>query len=119
MARKKSTVKNNLYAVEWAKTAHGDLDEILSYIVARDSMNALKALDKIEVAANSLHQFPKRGRLVPELKYHGVNNYHELLIGPWRLLYRISETEKTAWVVALIDGRRQLEDLLLERFLRT
>ena len=41
----------------------------------------------------------------------------ELLIKPWRLIYRIDP--KTVWVLALLDGRRQLDDLLLERFLRS
>lgn len=104
------------YAVEWAVTARDDLDEIIGYILARDPMNALKVNDTIEARANTLDQMPQRGRIVPELKFHGVMTYHELLVGPWRLMYRIEG--KTVWVVSVLDGRRQLEDLLLERFLR-
>lgn len=109
--------KKASYAVEWAVTARNDLDEIIGYILARDPINALKVLDKIEAKATTLDHMPQRGRLVPELKFHGVTTYRELLIGPWRLMYRIDE--KTVWVVSLLDGRRQLEDLLLERFLRS
>ncbi|TVR43463.1 MAG: type II toxin-antitoxin system RelE/ParE family toxin [Planctomycetota bacterium] len=111
MARAKTT-----YVVEWAVTARDDLDEIIGYILARDPLNALKVNDTIEAQASTLDHMPHRGRIVPELKFHGVINYHELLIGPWRLMYRIEGD--AVWVVSLLDGRRQLADLLLERFLR-
>ncbi len=105
------------YAVEWAATAKSDLDEIVDYLLERDPINAMKVLDAIEASAKSLGLLPLRGRIVPELKFHGVTAYRERVIGPWRLLYRIGEN--TVWVVSLVDGRRQLDDLLLERFLRS
>lgn len=109
--------KKGTHTVAWAVTARGDLDEIIGYILAKDPINALKVLDKIEDMANTLDHLPQRGRLISELKFHGVTTYRELLIGPWRLMYRIDG--KTVWVVSLLDGRRQLDDLLLERFLRS
>ncbi len=108
--------KKPAYSVEWAVTARDDLDEIIGYILARDPINAMKVLEKIEAKANTLNHLPQRGRIVPELKFHGVRTYYEVLTGPWRLMYRIDT--KTIWVVSLLDGRRQLDDLLLERFLR-
>lgn len=111
---KKSEIR---YAVEWAATATGDLEEIIGYVLARDPIHAIKVLETIEIASQSLVHLPLRGRIVPELKFHGVTAYHELLIGPWRLIYRVSTS--TVWVVSLVDGRRQLDDLLLERFLRS
>lgn len=105
------------FAVAWAMTARDDLDEIIDYILARDPIAALCVNDHIESQANTLDHMPQRGRIVPELKFHGVTIYHELLIKPWRLLYRTEG--KTVWVVSLLDGRRQLDDLLLERFLRS
>ena len=105
------------YAVEWAVTARDDLDEIIGYILARDPIDALKVLDKIESKAAALDRMPQRGRIVPELKFHGVTTFLEILVPPWRLIYRIDG--KSVWVVSVVDGRRQLEDLLLERFLRS
>jgi len=59
---------------------------------------------------------PTRGRIVPELKRHGVTGFRELIERPWRMIYFIKG--KRVSVVSVLDGRRQLEDLLLERFLR-
>ena len=57
-----------------------------------------------------------RGRIVPELHWHGVARFQELIERPWRLIYRIDGS--TVYVVSVLDGRRQREDLLLARFLR-
>lgn len=112
MAKKKTA----LYRVEWAITAQQDFDEIIEYILARDPVNAMKVLVKIESKASTLKLMPDRGRMVPELKSYGIVRYREIQIRPWRLIYRVDE--HSVIVVSVIDGRRQLNDLLLERFLR-
>ena len=108
--------KKPTHTVEWTATARDDLDEIIGYLLAEDPLNALQVLDKIEAKAEALNLIPQRGRLVPELKFNGVTTYRELIIKPWRIIYRIDD--HSVWVVSLLDGRRQLDDLLLERFLR-
>ena len=60
---------------------------------------------------------PERGRVVPELRWNGITTYRELVVPPWRVIYRIHETR--VLVVSVVDSRRQLEDLLLARFLRS
>ncbi|MGI8905372.1 MAG: type II toxin-antitoxin system RelE/ParE family toxin [Candidatus Sumerlaeaceae bacterium] len=45
----------------------------------------------------------------------GVLSYRELVVSPWRVIYRI--TEQHVLVVAIIDGRRNVPDLLYERLL--
>lgn len=105
------------YAVEWAATAKGDFDEIIGYVLALDPVNAVKVIDAIEASAMTLDHLPLRGRIVPELKFHGITAYREVQIKPWRLIYRVSKD--IVWVVSLVDSRRQLDDLLLERFLRS
>ena len=59
---------------------------------------------------------PERGRVVPELAAVGIRTYRELVVEPWRLVYRI--TEKTVYVLAVLDGRRNIEDVLLDRLVR-
>ncbi len=46
-----------------------------------------------------------------------MHTWRELLIEPYRLIYRIEGD--TVTVLALFDGRRDLEDLLLERLVRS
>jgi len=65
----------------------------------------------------SLETVPRRGRVVPELARFGMQTWHELLVKPYRIVYRVSGD--TVTVLALFDGRRDLEDVLLERLLRS
>ena len=105
------------YEVEWTDAAREDLEAIADYIIAVDGpINALKVVEHLEERAESLTTFPMRGRVVPELRWHGVMSYRELVEKPWRLVYRI-EAQRVL-VVSALDGRRRLEDLLLDRFVR-
>jgi toxin ParE1/3/4 len=66
--------------------------------------------------ALSLERFPARGRVVPELQRLGIQFLRELIFSPYRLLYRIER--QTVHVLVVFDGRRSLDDLLLDRALR-
>ena len=101
------------YSVLWTKTAEQDLGNIIDYI-ARDGLDrALEILHAIRLAASALTSMPERGRIVPELKVHGISTYRELVISPWRLIYRTEG--KNVIILSVIDGRRNLEDILLDR----
>jgi addiction module RelE/StbE family toxin len=105
----------NKYSVLWTKTAARDLENIIDYI-ARDSRDrAIEILQAIRTAASALTSMPERGRIVPELQVHGISTYRELVIPPWRLIYRTEG--KNVISLSVIDGRRNLEDILLERLL--
>lgn len=102
--------------VRWAVTAEGDLDAIVEY-VARGSVDAaLEILGRLRAAAGRLSTMPQQGRLVPELQAQGILTCREVVVPPWRLLYRIEAG--TVWVLAVFDSRRNLEDVLLERLTR-
>jgi len=105
------------HRVLWAPIAREDVWSIVSYILDRDPMNAQRVLERIERRAETLCSFPERGRVVPELRDQGELSYRELIEDPWRIVYRIDGA--TVQVVAVLDARRQLEDLLLDRFLRS
>ncbi len=96
--------------------ARDDLERIVSYIALTSVKNALAAADRIEKLAESLHTFPKRGRIVPELERHGLREWLQVTEAPWRLIYRIDK--KRVEIVALVDGRRSLEDLLFDRLMQ-
>lgn len=46
-----------------------------------------------------------------------MQTWRELIVRPWRIIYRAEGDLVT--VLALFDGRRDLEDVLLERLIRT
>ena len=103
------------FAVEWAEQAYEDVRGILARIAVEHPKNAQAVYRKIVSAATSLCTHPRRGRKVPELVANGVRDCRELLVAPFRLVYRASGKKVT--VLAVLDGRRDLEDLLLERAL--
>jgi len=103
------------YKVEWASVAEVDLKRIIDYIAIDSPGNALQILERIRQKVSALYTLPERGRIVPELKEQGINIYRELIISPWRIVYRISDT--TVYVLSIIDSRQNVEDILLNRFL--
>lgn len=104
------------YSVRWAAIASDDLTRIIDYIAVESPINALRVADRIEALARSLEHFPKRGHAVPELARQGIHAWLEINATPWRLIYRIEG--RRVEVAALIDGRRNLEELLFERLMR-
>jgi addiction module RelE/StbE family toxin len=101
--------------VTWANVAENDLKNIIEYIAEDSPQDALKILNKIRQKASDLYTLPERGRIVPELQDQGLFQFRELIIPPWRLIYRISE--RKIFVLSVIDSRRNVEDILLKRLL--
>jgi len=104
------------YHVRWAVAARDDLQRILAYIAADSPNNALQVLAKIKQKSAALYTMPDRGRIVPELKAQGIHLYREIIVVPWRILYRATDT--TVLVVSVIDSRRNVEDILLDRLVK-
>lgn len=101
--------------VFWTQTAQKDLKKIIEYIAVDSDIQARRVYLAIKQNADNLRQMPLQGRIVPELRYHSILIYRELISSPWRIIYK---TEKNkVWVLAVIDGRRNMEDILLERFM--
>lgn len=104
------------YQVKWAVVAENDLKQIIDYIAIDSPGNALQLLKEIRQKASSLYTFPERGRIVQELQGQGIQIYRELIVAPWRIIYRISDT--TVYVLSVIDSRRNVEDILLNRLIK-
>lgn len=105
------------YSVLWTEVAEKDLREIIAFIAGDNVPNALHVLENIRDKASTLYAFPERGRVVPELQSNGIFIYRELIISPWRLLYRI--TDSNVYITAVLDSRRNVEDILLQRLLQS
>ena len=105
------------YEVVWGSSAENDLKSIIEYVVTDSPSDALKIFKNIKPKASNLLIFPERDRIVPELRDHGILQYRELIISPWRILYRISE--KKVYVLSVLDSRQNIEDILLNRLIRS
>ncbi len=105
------------FRVLWAEAAVGDLEDLVSFVAMDSEGDADRLLRRLEARAATLESSPGRGRVVPELARFGMRRWRELVVRPYRLVYRIEGD--TVIVLAVFDGRRDPEDLLLERLLRS
>ncbi|MBI9107238.1 MAG: type II toxin-antitoxin system RelE/ParE family toxin [Spirochaetales bacterium] len=102
--------------VIWTKPALNDLDDIISYI-ATDSVNtAIKQYERIKETSKDIGDFPKQGRIIPELQNENLTKFREIIVKPWRMMYRIEDNR--ILILAILDGRRNIEDILMKRQLR-
>jgi toxin ParE1/3/4 len=101
--------------VWWSETAENDLVSIIEHIARENPLQASKIFGEIKKRAESLNAFPDRGRMVPELQNQGITLYRELIIGPWRVMYRVSED--SVYVLSVLDSRQNVEDILLQRLI--
>jgi len=108
--------KPKQYEVIWTETAKRDLVEIIEYISTDSISSAKKIANKIRQRAQRLESLPTRGRWVPELQEIGVFIYRELIEKPWRITYRVEQDK--VYITGVLDSRRDLEAILLERILR-
>lgn len=93
-----------------------DLEEIVGHISHERPLAALDILAEINRRAGSLDTVADRGRVVPEMDCHGIRNYRELIFAPWRIIYKTTREEVR--IMAVLDSRRNVEDLLLKRLTR-
>ena len=104
------------YQVLWTDTAKRDLEELIGFIASEDWGAARAIARRLERRCARLGQLPQRGRVVPELKAVDVYVYRELIERPWRIVYRFEKGR--VYVMAVLDARRDLISLLLERLAR-
>ncbi|MYH14414.1 MAG: type II toxin-antitoxin system RelE/ParE family toxin [Gammaproteobacteria bacterium] len=103
------------HEVRWTDAARDDLRSIVDYVAEDSPVAAVRCLNRVESLCQGLATQPGRGRVVPELGAVGISIYRELIERPWRIVYR---QDKLAHVPAVLDARRDLSSLLLERLVR-
>ena len=103
----------NIYKVHWADVAELDLVEIVEYIAEDSPTAAIRVFKNITERAERLCHTPEKCRVVPELLDQGITTYREMIVTPWRIIYKIEK--KHVFVLSVIDGRRNVEDVLLYR----
>ena len=102
--------------VRWTKAALADVRRIIQYVAEHGgALVAEQLTDKLLARIEALAEHPERCRVVPELQTHGLSMYRELLVRPYRVLFRVRERHVV--ILGVFDGRRDLEALLIERAL--
>ncbi len=104
------------HKLKWTKNAKDDLLDIITRIKEDDSpTTAKKIYKKLRDKAQSSHFFPLKGRVVPELQVEGIVHYREIIVSPWRIIYKVGND--TVYIMSIIDSRQNLDDLLLKKIL--
>jgi toxin ParE1/3/4 len=94
-----------------------DLKEIFIYAAVNDSIqSANQYWDPLEETFSKLEKFPERGHIPPELRPAGIKKYLEIHYKPYRIIYEIEKN--IIYVHSVIDGRRNIQEILSNRFLR-
>ena len=97
--------------------AEDDLYEIYNYVATYDSIEKAETLlSNLEETCQSLIVFPNRGHLPPELERINIFDYKEIHYKPYRIIYQIIESD--VYIHCILDGRRNLQELLEKRILR-
>jgi toxin ParE1/3/4 len=104
----------NVYLIE---DAEKDLFDIYRYVSRNDSVGHVNRLiEKLEKSILKLEMLPDRGHIPPELERIGVLEFREVFYKPYRIIYQI--IGNNVYVHCILDGRRDMQDILQQRVLR-
>ena len=102
--------------IEWTPDGIDSLNEILDYYYARAGESVSnniykKILKEIEL----LEVEEVKTRQTPELKDIGIYDIYELSINPWKVYYKLADDNKRVFILFVLDGRRNLEEILISK----
>lgn len=94
--------------------AEKDLDEIYLYLKNQAGKSiALKEIDLLETACESLSENPERGSIPRELEMIGTFEYRQIIQKKFRIIYQISEG--FVFIFGILHGRRNVSEILSQR----
>ena len=89
--------------IVWAPSSRADLRNLITYIAQEDPGSAERMGFRILEKAEQASQFPSSGRIVPEF---GISDIRELQLPPYRIIYRIRESESLVEIVRVWHASR-------------
>jgi len=111
----KKAIEYDKYVIKITQNAENDLNEIVNFISENNPRTALVIVEKIISKIESLDHFPYRGGYVPELLVRNIKDFRKITEKPWNIYYKINENIVS--VLAIIDSRRNLKDILINKLL--
>jgi len=106
------------FEVLLTRDARLDLEELHTWLSGAASAPAAdRLLAEMTQAMERLARFPNRGSIPRELLELGVQQYRQILVKPWRLVYQVQDQRVIVMLIA--DTRRDLASLLMTRLLRS
>lgn len=100
-----------------SKEAEDDLDAIYRCMARVDGIAQTNSIeDRLMATILSLETSPLRGKSPLEIQKLGVADFYEIESAPWRIFYYVQQ--EMVGVVAVLDGRRNVAELLQRRLLQ-
>jgi plasmid stabilization system protein ParE len=95
--------------VEYTPEARDELDELFVLVSIDTGPNAAKSVvSRLERTTQNLADFPKMGRIRTDI----AGAPHSFAVHPWVLIYEPLERGKGKRLLRVIDGRRDLQNVL-------
>jgi plasmid stabilization system protein ParE len=95
--------------VRWTPQAADDLEAICLFIARDSAQLAATFADRVLRATGRLASYPRSGRTVAEL---GIENIREIVVGSYRVIYRIRQDE--VHLLTVHHGARPLDATKIE-----
>ena len=111
----KKTTEDEKFVVKITQNAENDLKEIINYISQNNPRTALVIMEKIISKIKTLDHFPYKGGYVPELLVRNIKDFRKITETPWNIYYKVNDNIVN--VLAIIDSRRNLKDILINKLL--
>lgn len=104
------------FDVELTRGAEDDLEAIFDYLAENVSVEvATDVLDRLLNKVESLERYPLRGHVPKELESVGIQEFRQILVRHYRLIYRV--LQQRVFIMIIADGRRDMLGLLERRLL--
>ncbi len=90
--------------IKWTKEALSNLQDIEDFISQDNPTAAVQFIDKLISVVENLKDFPKRGRVVPELSFEQIR---EVIYKNYRIVYLIKK--KSIEVLTVFECHKLLD----------
>ena len=96
------------YRITWSPVSRDDLREIVRFIALDNPERAEAFGFRLIARTEQLQEFPESGRRVPE---HNDPTIRELILRPYRIVYRLDHERKSVEIVRVWHGARGTPEL--------
>jgi plasmid stabilization system protein ParE len=91
------------YKLIWSPAARDDLHDIVVFIARDNPERAMSFGYQLISETDRLQTFPRLGRVVPE---YGNENLREIILRPYRIVYRVNHERKLCEIARVWHSAR-------------
>ena len=99
------------YKVKYTPTSKSDLISIIEYISDDNIDAAYDMADKIDIAIQSLSEFPYKGT-IPNDSQLRLRGFKLLVVSPYIVFYKPDKNSKTISIIRILSSRQDYLELL-------